>query len=146
MNEEFVLYNDGQHVKITSHVFIVDSVKYLVKGIASVRMRLIRHYKYPPFIMLLLGIAGIIMGIIHTFSNVKITFIGDFLISANKLSAGIGLLLALLSLLWLSVLNDKYAVIITTAEGDKNPITSTKKDYVSQIISVLKTAMQFRKF
>ncbi len=148
MKEETVIYTDGKKVKITTHEFIVNRVKYLVKGIAAVRMRFIHYYKYAPLTLLFLGIAGIIMGITGVFDKVHLhaIHIGNFLLTANRFSVIIGLVMSSVSLFWLSVVNDKYAVVITTAEGDINPVTSKKKDYIHQIVAALKAALRFQKF
>jgi hypothetical protein len=138
-----VLYTDGHHVKVTTHQFIVGRVAYLVDGILSARINLIRANTAGAIILLLVGIMAAVAGFLQLFSSVQIDSLalGDWIITGNRLAILIGGFLALCGLIWLVASHNRYAVHITTAEGEKEPIVSTKKDYVSQIVAALNKAI-----
>ena len=85
------------------------------------------------------------MGMLGVFSNVQMEelYIADFFISANLLSCLIGVVLMLLGILWLSVLHDKYTIIITTVEGEISTISSRKREYIHTIAAAMKVALRF---
>ena len=142
MNEENILYADRK-VIITLKELVIDSVCYLMHGIKSVRLHFVKHFKYPPLTLMVLGLAGILLGIAGVFTDVSFEefYIADFLITANKLSVIIGTSLLLMGGLWLSILHNEYMLVITTGEGDSSPISSKRKDYIHGIANALKTAM-----
>ena len=47
---------------------------------------------------------------------------------------------ALLGLLILAIVRERYAVRIATAEGEKNAVVSDKKEYIAQIVNALDDA------
>lgn len=144
MNEnEIILYADGKDVKVTSREFIVDSARYLLKSINNVSLHFVKHYKYPPFTLIIIGILSVITGITSLFHNFHIEemYIGNLLITTNRLLMIIGSILLLLGLLWLSILHNEYVVIISTEDGLRNPISGRKKDEVIKIVSALTNAI-----
>ena len=145
-SETNVLFSDGRKVLITSQELIVDSARYLLKGIADVRLHFVRHYKYPPLTLLIAGIIALLSGLTGVFSNVKVEelYLGDFLVTANGLAIVIGGALVLMSLIWLSVLHDEYVMVITTEEGNRNPLSSRRKAYIHRIVSALKDAIHLQ--
>jgi hypothetical protein len=148
MNEkDLVIYSDKRNVKITTSEFIVDSGRYLLNGIDKVRLHFIRHHKLPPLTMLGVGVMAILFGITGVLRSVEFEqlYIGGFMIDASRLSAMIGSALLFMSLLWLLILHNEYLLVITTADGDKIPLSSKKKEYVNRIVSALKVALNMQK-
>ena len=144
MNEDdFLIWSDGKNIKITSREFVVDSARYLIKSIRNVRLHFVKHFKYPAFTILLAGIISILTGLSGWMHNITIEeiYIGNLLITANRLFLIVGGILMLLGLLWLSILQNKYEVVISTDDGEWNPISGRKKDELSKIISALNKAM-----
>ena len=48
--------------------------------------------------------------------------------------------LALIGIIVLAIVRERYAVRIATAEGEKNAVVSDKKEYISQIVNALNEA------
>jgi hypothetical protein len=141
---ENVLYTDGHNVKVTTHKFIVGRVAYLIDGILNARIQMIHGNVAGAIILLLLGIAAALGGYFHYFSGEQIDglAIGSWVFTYNRLAMLAGGFFMLCSLVWLLTSHNRYAVHITTAEGEKEPIVSTKKDYVAQIVKALNKAIQ----
>jgi len=138
-----VLYTDGHGVKVTNTQFIVGQARYLIDGILNARMNLIKANVAGAIILLILGIAAAVAGYLQVFSMEPIDDLamGNWVITTNRLIMLIGGFLILCSLIWIAVSHNRYAVHITTAEGDKEPLVSTKRDYVAQIVNALNKAI-----
>ena len=61
-------------------------------------------------------------------------------IAGTTLAIWVGSGLAILGVLMLLVSREKYAVRIGTAEGEKNAIVSTKREYIAQIVDAVHSA------
>ena len=142
MNDQPILFSDGRNVRVTDKELIVDSARYVLKSIARARIHFISHFKYPAYTIIAMGIAGIMMGAVKVFTNAAFEelYIGDFPITANRLSILIGAILFFLGAAWLYVLTDKYALVISTTDGERNPISSRRKKYIRQIVSAINSA------
>jgi hypothetical protein len=68
--------------------------------------------------------------------------VGGIFLTSNKLCMLIGGLLLLIGIVWTIVLHTKYAVRITTAEGEKNTVISPEKDYINQIVIAINSAFR----
>ena len=144
MNEEdFLIWSDGKNIKVTSKEFVVDSGRYLIKSIRSVRLHFVRHFKYPAFTILIAGIILMLGGLSGWLHNIPLEeiYIGNLLITANRLFLIVGAILSVLGLLWLSILQNEYAVVISTDDGERNPVSGRKKDELGKIVTALKKAM-----
>ena len=64
-------------------------------------------------------------------------------ITGNTLAIIIGSLLVLIGILITGLMRERYAVRIATAEGEKNVIVSSRKEYVKQIVDALNEAFNF---
>jgi hypothetical protein len=140
---ENVLYTDGHHVKVTRQHLIVGKVAYLIDGILNARINMIHGNVAGAIILLLLGIVAALGGYFHYFSQEQIDSlaIGSWVVTTNRLALLVGGFLMLCSLIWLLTNHSRYAVHITTAEGEKEPIVSRKKDYVAQIVRAINKAI-----
>jgi len=149
MNEDqSVLYTDGKNVVVTSSELVVDSVRYLLKSIHNVRLHFIQHFKYPPLTFIIAGVILMIGGLSGLLNDIQLDeiYIGNFLITAQRLFIIVGSILVLLGLLWLSILQNKYVLVISTDDSEWNSIpiatgTGKRKDELSKIATVLSNAI-----
>jgi len=139
-----VLYTDGHDVKVTSNRLIVGSAQYLIAGILNARMNLIKANVAGAVVLLIVGLLAVGAGYLHYFTDTPIgdTVIGSMPLTANLLAVIIGAVLVLASIIWMIASHNRYAVHITTAEGDKEPLVSTKRDYVAQIVAAINKAIR----
>ena len=143
METESVIYTDGHDVKVTSTKLIVGKKEYLLSGVTAFRLQIIKGNRAVPLILLLIGIAGIVAGLLHALPpdlmdpiNLK-----DKTLTINDLAAIAGGVIVLLAVIWMMAEHDRYAVQITTAEGNKDVIVSAKRDYADQIVTALGVAL-----
>ena len=143
---ESIIYTDGHETKVTTSQFITGKANYLIDGIVNARMNLIKPRIAAPIMLIFLGLFGIAAGFFHLFNNLQVDsmHIGTLLLTPNRIAALIGLVLFLTGLGWLAYGKRKYAVQITTSEGEKMVIVSTQKDYVDQIVSAINKALNIR--
>lgn len=64
-------------------------------------------------------------------------------LSAKTILLSAGAFVILVSVLIMGLMHERYAVRISTAEGEKDVIVSKQKEYVAQIISALNRAFNF---
>ncbi len=143
MLQDTVVYTDGHGVTVTNHRYVVKDTEYLLEGITNVRMYFIKARKIIPVLLVILGLGVMISGAIAMYSKVNIEsiYIGSLILDSNALAVNAGAIMLLVGIIWLSLIHKKYAVLITTAEGEKCTIISPKKDYIGQIVSALKKAI-----
>jgi cytochrome c biogenesis protein CcdA len=144
MDAEPVIYTDGHGVKVTPHHFIVGNTDYRVEGITSARLFTVRDGGGFAIFLIVLGLIGIAAGFLNAFYPNTITNleIGSTALDTQQVAIIIGTVLILFGIIILAFTHDKYAVRITTAEGIKDALVSSKKDYVSQIVAALHVAAQ----
>ena len=149
MVEDNVLYTDGHGVKVTTNELITTKSHYLLNGITRVQMFLFRANKAPAIVLMLLGLAAAILGILDlipasTTNNQPDTsgiIVNNTILSINDIIAIAGGILLLIGIIWMASTHDRYSVRITTAEGDKDVVVSPKRDYISQIVDAVSVAM-----
>ena len=61
-------------------------------------------------------------------------------VNANTVAIWAGGAIALIGILVLAIVRERYAVRIATAEGEKNAVVSERKEYISQIVNALNEA------
>jgi hypothetical protein len=143
---ESIIYTDGHQVKVTTKEFITGHANYLIDGIVNARINLIKANIGSAILLIVIGLAGMAAAYFHIFETVPVDnmHIGTLLLTPNRIAALAGLLLLLIGLFWIILNRNKYAVHITTAEGEREPVVSTKKDYVHQIVSAINKALNIR--
>jgi len=145
MTKDVVIYTDGRDITVTPYQFIVGKTEYLLEGITAIRFFTIRGNKIPAILFVLLGIAGVLTGWKQLFSGaINSAQAGAHVVTFNQLAIYGGIILFVLGALWFALIQDKYAVRITTAEGEKDAVVSPKKDYINQIVSALQEAVNNR--
>jgi hypothetical protein len=142
-----VIYTDGHGVRVTPSQFIVGRTEYLLRGVTNIRLYTIKANLAPAITLLVLGIAAAIAGFMRVFrENVQVisTDTMNTAIGNNEIAMIVGGILFLAGVIWALVSHEKYAVRLTTAEGEKDALVSTKKDYVGQVINAVQHALGFR--
>jgi hypothetical protein len=141
--EERVIYTDGHDVTVTDTTLKVKNTSYLINGITRLRMWTIRPDRWPGVLLMLLGLAAMLCGWLGVIpADINMTT-DNGTVTGNMLALWIGVALFILGILVLVVTRERYAVRITTAEGDKNALVSTKREYVAQIVDALNKAFRF---
>jgi hypothetical protein len=147
MNEDqSILYSDGKNVMVTSSELVVDGARYLLKSMKEVRLHFIRHYKFPPLTFILVGVISVIVGISGLMDNMRLEeiYIGNFLVTPDRLFIIVGTIVTLLGLLWLSILQNKYILVISTNDGGWNSIPlalGRQKNELNTIVKVISNAI-----
>lgn len=146
MEHNKVIYTDGHGVTVTDENFKVKEKVYSLRGIIHHGLWTIRASRIPSFFLIVLGLISLVLGILEFVS----AFFPDLVLNNNTISSNmvaiwVGAFLLLIGILWLVMAKDKYAVRIATAEGEKNAIVSTKKEYINQIVTAINDAFQSRR-
>jgi len=141
-----IIYTDGRDIKVTTSQFIAGETNYLIDGIVNARTNFIRAKTGSAIILTVVGLLAIAAGYFHLFrtSQVDSLYLGTMVLTPNRIAAIAGLILVVIGVLWIALSHHRYAVHITTAEGEKEPVVSTKKDYVNQIVSAINKALNLR--
>jgi hypothetical protein len=137
-----VLYTDGRGITVTDSTFQVNKTSYNIEGITKHGLFVLRPERLPGMLLLIVGFLVAVVGILNLIPS---SFIGDTQIngetvSVNNVAIWAGGALALIGLIILAVVRERYAVRIATAEGEKDAVVSDKKEYISQIVNALNEA------
>ena len=137
-----VLYTDGRGITVTDSTFQVNKTSYQLNGIIKHGLLIIRPERSPGMLLLVVGFIVLIIGILSLIpaSLVPAMEINGEQVTANTVAMWAGGSLALIGLLVLVIVRERYAVRIATAEGEKNAVVSEKKEYISQIVDALNEA------
>ncbi len=139
MKNENVLYTDGHDVTVTDSVLRVKKKWYNLDGISKHGFSIIQPVRLPGILVLVAGGLFTAAGagdLITTF----VPDVMDLTTNANELSVCLGLLLLLVGTATMISMSERYAVSITTAEGEKHVVVSKRKDYITQIVHALNEA------
>ena len=141
-NVEKVLYSDGSVVTVTERVLQVKKTDYDLKGITKYGLSILQPLRLPWVGVLVVGIVSVVMGAMGAIPSAWFAerYLDDILVTGSLLAILLGIALVLTATGALLSLNEKYAVSITTADGEHNVVVSKRKEYVNCIISALNTA------
>ncbi len=141
-DNEKVLYSDGSLVTVTESMLQVRKTGYDLKGITRYGLNILQPMRLPWLVVLTLGIGLVVAGIFQAVPTpwVEERYLDDILLTGDLLAilSGIALIMAAIGVL-LS-LSERYAVSITTAQGDQNVVVSRRKEYVTCIVNALNSA------
>lgn len=142
-----VLYTDGHDVTITDSTFQVKNTSYSLKGIIKHGLLILKPHRLPGILLLVIGLLLCIAGVLTLIpaSSVPDSYINGSYVSANTMAIWIGAALALIGLLITGLIRERYAVRIATAEGEKNAVVSTQKEYITQIVNALNEGLRLTK-
>jgi hypothetical protein len=145
MMPEKVIYTDGHDVTVTDTTLQVRKHEYNLNGVTNCGMSVIRPQRAPGIVLLVLGLGLIIAGIMQAISPMMVPDmeIGGNVFSANTLALWVGGLIALIGLLVLGLVKERYAVRIATAEGEKDAVVSDRSEYIHQIVDAINQAVNY---
>jgi hypothetical protein len=140
-----VLYTDGHQVTVTDSVLQVKNDQYRINGITKHGFQTMKPQRFPGIALLIIGLVIGGLGVMGMISPDKVHDIqvGGAYITGNTLAIITGSLLVLIGILITGLMRERYAVRIATAEGEKNVIVSSRKEYVKQIVDALNEAFNF---
>jgi TM2 domain-containing membrane protein YozV len=140
-----IIYTDGRTVTVTDSMFQVDKMEYRLNGITKHGLYVLRPHRFPAILLVVIGLVFMVLGLARlvppTIMNDVI--INDTLVHANTIAIGIGALLAFIGVLIVGLMRERYAVRISTAEGEKNVVVSRHKEYIAQIVDALSSAYKY---
>jgi hypothetical protein len=140
-----VLYTDGHDVVITESTFQVKNKSYHLNGITKHGLQTLHPDRAPGIIVFVLGAIISVCGILKLIPAtwMESVHVNGTYFSINTIAMWTGLAIALMGILITSLVKEKYAVRIATAEGEKNAVISDKKEYIRQIVNALNEAYGF---
>jgi hypothetical protein len=145
MIPEKVIYTDGHDVTVTDSTLQVRNHEYRLNGVIKCGMMVIQPRRAPGIILLILGLVLIVAGAMQA---IRPEYVPDMeiagnLFTANTVAIWLGGALALIGLLILGLMRQRYAVRISTAEGEKDAVVSDKKEYIHQIVDAINQAVNY---
>jgi hypothetical protein len=140
-----VLYTDGRDVTVTESKLQVKNTAYELRGITNFGLFIRRPDRLPAFLLIITGLLMAVCGWLSLISPELIPNLqlGDTSFTANTVALWIGGGILLLGLITLAFTRERYSVRISTAEGEKDAIVSSKKEYISQIVNALNRGINF---
>ncbi len=140
MTPDKVIYTDGHDVVVTDSTLKIKKTSYKLAGITKAAFWTIRPDRWPGVLLMLLGIGAAVCGYLGLIPAEWSMQTESGLISGNMLALWTGIALFVLGILALVMSRERYAVRIGTAEGEKNALVSTKREYIAQIVDAVHTA------
>ena len=137
MKTENVLYTDGHDVTVTDSVLRVKKKWYNLDGISKHGFSIIQPVRLPGILLVAVGSFLTAAGVAEWVTRFMPATV---VMRLNELSVGLGLLLLLIGIATIISMSERYAVSITTAEGEKHVVVSKRKDYITQIVHALNEA------
>jgi len=137
-----VLYTDGRGITVTDSTFQVNKVSYSINGITKHGLFVMRPERLPGMLLLIVGFIVAVVGILNLVppSLIPDMDVNNEHVSANTVAIWAGGAIAVIGLLILAIVRERYAVRIATAEGEKNAVVSERKEYITQIVNALNEA------
>ena len=137
-----IIYTDGHAVTVTDSTFQVNKMEYRLNGITKHGLFVVRPQRLPGILMVTIGLIVMFAGLLKLVPSTWIndTVIGGSLVSGSTIALIIGGLIAFIGVLLLGMIRQRYAVRIATAEGEKDVVVSSQKEYIQQIVDALSSA------
>jgi hypothetical protein len=143
MKPEEVLYTDGHDVTVTYSAIHVKKKWYSLNGITKHGLSILSPVRISSILLLIVGLSLALLGLFDLASEMigqsEVVWFGN-IISVNHLLFWTGISFLALAGVFLMVMHERYAISITTAEGEKNVIVSPQKEYIMQILKALNKA------
>lgn len=140
MTQDRVIYTDGHDVVVTDSTLKVKNTSYRLNGITKFYLWTIKPERWPAVLLLLVGLVAAACGFMSLLPTEMNINTNNGTLNANTLALWGGLLLVLVGIIVLAVSRERYAVRIGTAEGEKNAVVSTQKEYIAQIVDAIHSA------
>ena len=140
--EDRVIYTDGDKVTVTDSTFHVRRHDYRLDGIIKHGLYVMRPSRLPAILLVLIGLVLMVAGFAEWIpaNTMNDVYIGNTAFGVNTIAMAVGGIIALIGVITIGLLRDRYAVRISTAEGEKNVIVSSRKEYIAQIVDALTTS------
>jgi hypothetical protein len=134
-----IIYTDGHDVTVTDSTFHVKKANYNLNGIIKHGLYVLRPSRLPSILLILSGLVLMILGFAELIpaDTIKDVHIGNTIVSGNMMALIVGGLLALIGVVTIGMLRNRYALRISTAEGERNVIVSPQKEYIAQIVDAI---------
>jgi hypothetical protein len=139
MKTENVLYTDGRDVTVTDSVLHVKSKDYELDKIKKHDFSILEPVRFPGITVFVIGLVLILAGGIDMI-HIGLTTILGVPVDGSLMALAAGFFLVALSAILMWSMRQRYAVRITTAEGEKDVVVSSRKAYITQIIRALNEA------
>ena len=145
MIKDRIIYTDGHSVKVTDSMFQVNKTEYRLNGITKHGLHIVRPHRFPGILLAVMGLALVMIGFFRlTPSSVmEDRIINNTLVSGNTIILAIGALLSIIGVIVVGLMRERYAVRIATAEGEKDVIVSSHKEYITQIVDAISSAYKY---
>ena len=145
MAEDKIIYTDGHDVTVTDSTLQVNRMNYKLSGIVKHGLFILRPQRLPGILMITIGLIVMFAGLLRLVPSTWIndTIIGETLVSGSTIALVIGALIAFIGVLLLGLIRQRYAVRIATAEGEKDVVVSSRKEYIQQIVDALNSAYNY---
>lgn len=140
-----VIYTDGHDVTVTDSTLQVKKNEYKLNGVTKCALFVIKPQRAPGIILLMLGLGLVVVGIMQLIPQGSIPDmeIAGRTYGINTVAAVIGAALALIGILILGLVKERYAVRIATAEGERNAVVSDRREYIHQIVDAINQAIAY---
>jgi hypothetical protein len=140
-----VIYTDGHDVTVTDSMLQVNKAKYKLDGIIKHGLFILRPQRLPGILMVTIGLITMFAGLLKLIPTTWIndTIIGDTLVSGSTIAMILGASIAFIGVLLLGMIRQRYSVRISTAEGEKDVVVSSRKEYIQQIVDALNSAYNY---
>jgi len=145
MIQDKILYTDGHDVTITDTMLMVRSMSYRLIGITKHGLHVLKPHRLPGYMLFILGAIVLACGILNLWPTTLVPAVEFFKVtlSGSAITVGGGAFLMVVGILIIGLLRERYAVRIATAEGEKDVVVSSQKEYVNQIVNALNRAFNF---
>jgi hypothetical protein len=140
-----VIYTDGHDVTVTDSTLQVNKMEYKLNGIIKHGLFILRPQRLPGILMITIGLIVMFAGLLRLIPSTWINdaIIGDTLVSGSTIALVVGAMIAFIGVLLLGLIRQRYAVRIATAEGEKDVVVSSRKEYIQQIVDALNSAYNY---
>lgn len=137
-----VLYSDGTVVTVTERILQVKKTGYDLTGITKYGLSILQPVRLPWLAILAIGITIVVAGGMKVIPSTWIAegYVDEILITGNLVAILLGSALVMMAVGFLLSLSERYAVSITTADGEHNVVVSRRKEYVTCIVNALNSA------
>jgi hypothetical protein len=143
--QDKVIYTDGRDVTVTYSTLKVRKHEYIIRGITKHGLMILKPHRWPGLLLVAMGVVMAVFGILRIVPALGMqgAYINDAFVSSNTIALWTGLAVALIGILIVGLMRERYAVRIATAEGEKDAVVSHKKEYIAQIVDALNQAGSF---
>ena len=142
METDEIFYTDGQDIVVTLSTLQVRDRFYSLKNIKKHSMAILQPARLPGIILFITGVALALCGMANAFPMEWASRLGIFAegTDTNAVAQWTGTALTVLGLILTIMLRERYAVRISTEEGEQDAVISTRREYIREILDALNRA------